>query len=100
MYINLSRIESFGITFIEALASNIPIITFNTKGVNEIVKNNINGFILDNEDQLLEKIIDVYNNRELLNDMENNLLETAKIYDLNLATKKIIDSYNNIYNKI
>ena len=100
LYINLSRIESFGITFIEALASNIPIITFNTKGVNEIVKNNINGFILDNEDQLLEKIIDVYNNRELLNDMENNLLETAKIYDLNLATKKIIDSYNNIYNKI
>ena len=68
--------------------------------MNEIVKNNINGFILDNEDQLLEKIIDVYNNRELLNDMENNLLETAKIYDLNLATKKIIDSYNNIYNKI
>ena len=38
IYLNLSRIESFGITFVEALASEIPVISFDAKGVNEIIK--------------------------------------------------------------
>ena len=46
LYVNLSRIESFGITFVEALSANIPILTFDTKGANEIIKNNYNGIIV------------------------------------------------------
>ena len=46
LYVNLSRIESFGITYIESLASKLPIISFNIKGANEIIKNNINGIIV------------------------------------------------------
>ena len=55
IYINLSRIESFGITFIEALAANVPIISFDSKGANEIVRNNINGYIVKNEVDLVKK---------------------------------------------
>ena len=38
IYINLSRIESFGITFIESLASLVPIISFDTKVLMKMFK--------------------------------------------------------------
>ena len=42
LYINLSRIESFGVTIIESLAANLPVITFNTRA-NELIVDNYNG---------------------------------------------------------
>ena len=61
MYVNLARIESFGITFIEAMASGLPIISFNTKGANEIITNNYNGYIIDfnDIDNFVKKIKDI-----------------------------------------
>ncbi len=88
VYINLSRIESFGITFIEALASSIPVLTFDTKGANEIIKDNINGYLVKNDDDLINKILQISNNRKTIDNLKNNLLSTILDYDLNLVTEK------------
>ena len=88
LYINLSRIESFGITFVESLASLVPIITFDNKGVNEIVKDNVNGFLIKNEEDLVKKVEEIYKTRDLINDMKDNLIDTIREYDLNLVTEK------------
>lgn len=88
LYINLSRIESFGITFVESLASLVPIVTFDTKGVNEIVKDNVNGFLIKNEEDLVKKVEEIYKTRDLIDDMKDNLIDTIKEYDLNLVTEK------------
>ena len=88
LYINLSRIESFGITFVESLASLVPIITFDTKGVNEIVKDNVNGFLIKNEEDLVKKVEEIYKTRDLINVMKDNLIDTIREYDLNLVTEK------------
>ena len=88
LYINLSRIESFGITFVESLASLVPIITFDTKGVNEIVKDKVNGFLIKNEEDLVKKVEEIYKTRDLINDMKDNLIDTIREYDLNLVTEK------------
>ena len=85
IYVNLSRIESFGITFIESLASMVPVITLDTKGANEIVLNDINGFVVKNEVDLVKKIEEIYSLRKLIDDMRGNLLESIKTYDLNLV---------------
>ncbi len=88
VYINLSRIESFGITFIEALASSIPVVTFDTKGANEIIKDNVNGYLVKNDDDLINKILQISNNRKTIDNLKNNLLSTILDYDLNLVTEK------------
>ena len=98
LYINLSRIESFGITYVEALAANIPIITFNSKGVNEIVSDNYNGYILGSSEQMIKKIIELYHNPFQINEIRKNLLSSIKMYDLNSVTEKIIDAYESLYN--
>ena len=94
----MARIESFGITFIEAMASGLPIISFNTKGANEIITNNYNGYIIDfnDIDNFVKKIKDIYANKQMLNFVEVNAFKTAEKYDLELVTKKLI----NIYKKV
>ena len=103
LYINLSRIESFGITFIEALASKVPIISFTSKGANEIIKDRFNGFLIKDNDvsELVNKIHQIKENKEIINDMKNNCLETIKKFDLDTSCSKLINIYENEnYSKI
>jgi len=97
LYLNLSRIESFGITFIEALASNVPIISFAGKGANEIIKDKFNGFLIKDNDvtELVNKIHQIKENKEIINDMQNNCLNSVKKFDLDTCCNKLIDIYKN-----
>jgi glycosyltransferase involved in cell wall biosynthesis len=94
VYINLARIESFGITIIEAIAAGLPIFTFNTKGANEIVKDKINGFIvkkyhsLDMANLIWKMIKNNYFNKP------NKNINHINIYDLKLNTKILVKNYS------
>lgn len=96
IYINLSRIESFGITFIESLASLVPIISFDTKGANEIVQDKTNGFLVKDNQDLVSKIEKIYMNKDILDKMKINLVNSIKSYDLDL----VIEKYKNLIFKI
>jgi len=98
LYINLSRIESFGITFIEALASNIPIVTFNTKGVNEIVTDNYNGFVIPeiSNSLMVNKIHELCLDFSKVLLVKENTLKSVQIYDLNIISKKVLRTYESI----
>ena len=93
-YINLARIESFGITIIEAIASEIPVISFNTKGANEIIVQNQNGFLIDKYDAkemanyLMYKFIE-------LQKKDITFDKTIALYDLEINTKLILRAYKN-----
>ena len=97
LYINLARVESFGLTFVEALASGLPILTFKTKGVSEIISNHKNGYFIKNLDQLVNKILEIQKNKKTYYklqkfsqnsvrkyDLDNNILKVEKMYKKNL----------------
>ena len=98
LYVNLARIESFGITFLEALASGLPVISFDTKGANEIITNNHNGYLIygNNIDNFTKKIKDIYIDKEILSHTKINVFKSAEKYDLEQITKKLINIYKNI----
>ncbi len=70
-YVNLARIESFGITILEAIAAGLPVISFNTKGANELIINDKNGILVDEYDplkmaeQIIKKIQEKYFNKKI-----------------------------------
>ena len=95
IYLNLSRIESFGITFIEALSCNLPIITFNKKGANEIVINKYNGYKVKNNDYttFIKNLNFFKNNKSYF---KNNPYLSSKKYDLGYLVNKHIKNYTRL----
>lgn len=96
IYLNLARVEGSPIVLIDAIASHLPIISFNTRGGDELVINNQNGFIIDNFDFKFyaEKILSFKNFRIDINNKEIKDLLTK--HDLTKNTEKIIKCYNNL----
>ena len=66
----------------------VPILSFDTKGANEIIKQNENGFLVNNDEDLLAKIQEIAENKMILENMKSNLLDSIKKFDLNLVTEK------------
>ena len=98
LYVNLSRIESFGVTYIESLASKVPIISFSGKGSDEIVKDKING-ILINKDNILDfadEICKINEDKNIIDDMRDNCLNSIKKFDLDINSKRLIDIYKKL----
>lgn len=76
-----TRAECVGIVFCEACAYGIPSITFDTGGVGDYVKNNINGYRLpidSTAEDFAKKIIEYVHNPKLVEDMKKN---ARKMYE-------------------
>lgn len=68
--VSSSRVEGFPMVLVEALILNVPVISYNYKsGPNEIIKNNVNGILVENQ------------NQEQLTLALNKLLLDASFYD-------------------
>ena len=101
IYINLARIESFGITMIESLASNLPVVTFDTIGGNELVIENYNGTIVKEffPETMAEAIINYHKNHNLFEKLKNNTFSSIQKYDLNIVTDNTLKIYKDLVSK-
>ena len=98
LYVNLARIESFGVTFIESLACGLPVISFKKKGVEEIVIDKKNGYLSsnDNIDYLIEKIKYLQDSKISLNELKKNCQPSVYQFDTNFITNLTIQSYQSL----
>lgn len=90
-----SRYEGFPRVFLEAAASAMPIITTKVSGVENLIQDGVNGFIVnqDDLDSFVKKINILINNRELIFDMgqKNRILFMNNfIYEKTIEQQKII----------
>tara|TARA_B100000886_G_scaffold287363_1_gene212002 strand:+ start:11211 stop:12347 length:1137 start_codon:yes stop_codon:yes gene_type:complete len=92
VYANMARIESFGITLIEAMASYLPIVSFKTKGGIDLIKNNKNGYLVDNKNftYFSKKIIQFYKKKPNLKKFNDIYLRK---FDLKNVAKNTIEIY-------
>ena len=72
--------ETFCISALEALASGLPIITFNRTALAERVINNVNGFIVSTFEHMAAKAIDLAVNKSQLSKLSNNASKSSKKY--------------------
>ena len=77
---------------LEAMASGKPIIAWDTPMFQQLIDNNINGFLVEykNYYELSKKIIELLNNDELVERFSRNIKLKAKKFDWKYTAQKII----------
>ncbi len=74
------RAEHFGITTVEAMAHKVIPVVYARGGQPEIVDNNINGFLWETEQELMQKTKKIITDNLLMEQMGNLGLKKARLY--------------------
>jgi phosphatidylinositol alpha-1,6-mannosyltransferase len=107
IYVQISRIETMGRTFIEANACGLPVVASNVGGIPSIVKNGVNGLLVNDPEDIKEvtnKITILINDCNIRSSMGNNGYKLIKEkYSWDNVGKKIenelIEAYKSMKQK-
>lgn len=91
--------EGVSNSIVESMAFGVPVIATNSGGTPEIVKDGINGILLNNNDvtELVEKINYLINNTIIRKEMGENASKTIKeSFSLRAMTQKYINLYKSL----
>tara|TARA_B100001250_G_C19801838_1_gene791475 strand:- start:1296 stop:2504 length:1209 start_codon:yes stop_codon:yes gene_type:complete len=92
IFVNPSKSESFGITFIEAWAAKKPVIGINIGSISSLIQHEKNGLICKPDDSydIADKVLKLLNNKDIRNSFGTNGYDFVKNnYSWNAIIKKI-----------
>lgn len=98
IYVHTSIYEGFGNTILEAMSHSLPVVAFEcVGGVKVLVKNNFNGFLIQNRNinEFAFKLIDLVQNENLRKDMGKN----SKLIAENYSEEKIMLKWHEFYSQ-
>lgn len=98
IFVTASTIETLGLVVIEAMAYGLPVVGVNKYAIPEVVKHNVNGYIVKPYDSkaMAEKILHLINNKDLRVRMGQKSKNLVKEHSLTIATDKLEQTYKNI----
>ena len=93
----LSEFDTFGISVSEAMAASLPVIISTNVGAKDLVRNGINGWVIDKDDidQFAEKML-LLSEESVRHRMGQHALETAKVHTWDSATNQIMKIYEEL----
>lgn len=90
-----TKMEHFGITIVEAMASGCIPVVVNKGGVQEIIENKINGYLWDNTEVLQKFTLELINNRKIGEEMRMK----AKTRSWDFSKERFAESILNLVEK-
>lgn len=98
LFVLPSLSESFGIVNIEAMASGLPIVSTNVGGLPYLIKDGINGFLVNPRDPaaIAEKSLLILNDMNLKERISQNNLFEAEKYSWDYVIERLVDEYNKV----
>lgn len=95
VFVMTSKFEGLSIAAIEAMGCKLPVILYDSPGLRDLIKENDNGFLIKHDPVILsEKIIQFYNNRDLIKEKGTNALNFATS---NFSMPKCVDQIIELY---
>jgi 1,2-diacylglycerol 3-alpha-glucosyltransferase len=93
IFVTASTTETQGLTYIEAMASNIPVVCRQDECVEELIQNSKNGFKYSSEESFMSSIKSIFSNDELYENMCKECSNSANEYSSETFAEKIIRAY-------
>ena len=87
--------EGLPVSLIQCLSNGIPVIARDIRGCNDLIKNNINGYLYKNNSDAIKNIIKLYNNKIKHLEMSKNAFKLINYkYSNKYINKKIFSFIN------
>ncbi|MCB0539523.1 MAG: glycosyltransferase [Chitinophagales bacterium] len=95
LYVHSAYYEPFGLVLLEAMAAGLPVVSLDGKGNRDIMVDGENGYMLQEQDAILfaNKIIELWKDRILMNQISVKANEFAKNYDITQYCTKLLTLY-------
>ncbi|WP_270640710.1 glycosyltransferase [Longibaculum muris] len=97
LFVSASITETQGLTFIEAMASGIPVLARYDKNLEGVVIDGRNGYFFETQQQLVEKILTLADSD--LSELIKHALEDAKNYSSEIFYERIMKAYHKALSK-
>jgi glycosyltransferase involved in cell wall biosynthesis len=90
-----SRFEGTPMVALEAQCLGVPVVSTPVDGIKKIIINGYNGYLVDNDDELIKHLIEITSNAEKQKELSrNSLMQAIKYNDLNKYYEAIMHRYN------
>lgn len=97
IFVFASHSETQGLVLAEAMAASTPVIALSASGVNDVMKNNINGLKLAaeaREEEFAEALAHALEDGKQLEYWRGNALSTAREFSRQKSASRLVDLYN------
>jgi len=91
-----SKIDSFWLVILESMSIWVPVISYNIAWAKEIIKNWINGYLVNSEKEFIDKSYQVLNNSAHRNNLSIESIKTARKFSENNFKKSLSKIFNSI----
>jgi glycosyltransferase involved in cell wall biosynthesis len=96
--LHLSKREGLPVSLMQSLSEGLPVICYNIRGNNDLIKDNINGLFVSSYKEVLGKILFINLNKNFYHKLRNNAIKTIdNSFSQHQINKKILKILNRIY---
>ena len=89
-----SKTETQGLTIIEAMASNVVPVCMDDDAFRSMVVEDLNGLFFKTEEEYIEKLLYLYDNKKELENYDNQARIQAEQYSSSHYASRVLDVYN------
>lgn len=96
VFVNASSTETQGLTFIEAMASGIPVVARYAPNIAEFIHSGESGILVKNDKDFSKAIISILTNNSLKEKIVTNAFEVAKQNSSEIFGDKLVEIYTQV----
>ena len=93
VFLNASKTETQGLTYVEALAAELPNLVQNDLCIDGVIVEGFNGYLFDDESELVEKLKYIYEHQDELKKVKENTLPSSLKYSKEEFAKHALAIY-------